>query len=219
MGSCPSPTRCCTAGSTSAPNTATSSMRPALRWRLHALSAGAGPRSSCWSSRFGLTVDQSIAAAIIGAANILLLWLVFAADRRDADRRCWLQGRVHVRERPLVAAGEGTVWLFAHLTAGAWRSPRSSWRCTGRVPSWPVPARARRSLARAVGLTMPLYLASTDDGRSTGHRSSPRSRSCRSSRSPGRFRDPGRRDDGVQRGAFRRPGRVQATCSTPARAS
>ena len=40
---------------------------------------------------FGLTVDQSIAAAIIGAANILLLWLVFV--RLDvtpiAAAGCW----------------------------------------------------------------------------------------------------------------------------------
>ena len=66
---------------------------------------------------FGPRFDQGIAAAIVGAANIVVLWLVFRRLRVAPTSRRWLLvafafGSVH-----WWAAGEGTVWLFAHIVA------------------------------------------------------------------------------------------------------
>jgi hypothetical protein len=66
---------------------------------------------------FGPGFDQGIAAALIGAANILLLWAVFRRLGVAPESRRWLLvafafGSVH-----WWAAGEGTVWLFAHIVA------------------------------------------------------------------------------------------------------
>lgn len=66
---------------------------------------------------FGPSFDQGIAAALVGAANIVLLWLVFRRLRVAPTSRRWLLvafafGSVH-----WWAAGEGTVWLFAHIVA------------------------------------------------------------------------------------------------------
>ena len=66
---------------------------------------------------FGPTVDQSIAAAIIGAANILLLWLVFVRLDVTPVARCWLLAAFAFGSVHWWAAGEGTVWLFAHISA------------------------------------------------------------------------------------------------------
>ena len=66
---------------------------------------------------FGPTVDQSIAAAIIGAANILLLWLVFVKLDVAPMSRCWLLAAFAFGSVHWWAAGEGTVWLFAHISA------------------------------------------------------------------------------------------------------
>lgn len=66
---------------------------------------------------FGATFDQGIVAALVGVANILLLRLVFRRLGVAADTQRWLLiafafGSVH-----WWAAGEGTVWLFAHVVA------------------------------------------------------------------------------------------------------
>lgn len=66
---------------------------------------------------FGPTFDQGIAAAVVGAVNVVLLWLVFRRLHVAPTSQRWLLiafafGSVH-----WWAAGEGTVWLFAHVTA------------------------------------------------------------------------------------------------------
>ena len=66
---------------------------------------------------FGPAFDQGIAAALVGAANIVLLRLVFRRLRVAVGAQRWLLvafafGSVH-----WWAAGEGTVWLFAHVVA------------------------------------------------------------------------------------------------------
>jgi hypothetical protein len=66
---------------------------------------------------FGPGFDQGIAAALIGATNIVLLWLVFRRLHVAPEARRWLLvafafGSVH-----WWAAGEGSVWLFAHIVS------------------------------------------------------------------------------------------------------
>ena len=66
---------------------------------------------------FGPTFDQGIAAAIVGAANIVLLWLVFRRLRVASTSQRWLLLAFALGSVHWWAAGEGTVWLFAHVVA------------------------------------------------------------------------------------------------------
>lgn len=109
---------------------------------------------------FGPNVDQGIAAAVLGAANIVLLWRVFARLHVDRDAGRWLLvafafGSVH-----WWAAGEGTVWLFAHLSA-VFFGLAALWLALGRTR--PFLAGLLLGLGAAsrvpVGLTLPLYAA------------------------------------------------------------
>ena len=66
---------------------------------------------------FGPVVDQGVVAAVIGGANVALLWLVFGAMRIPTVSAVWLSvafafGSVH-----WWSASEGTVWLFALIVA------------------------------------------------------------------------------------------------------
>lgn len=109
---------------------------------------------------FGPTVDQGVAAAVLGAVNIVLLWLVFRRLRVAEDARRWLLvafafGSVH-----WWAAGEGTVWLFAHLSAVTF-GLAALFLALGR--SSPLLAGILLGLGAAsrvpIGLTLPLYAA------------------------------------------------------------
>jgi hypothetical protein len=109
---------------------------------------------------FGPTIDQSIAAAIIGAANILLLWLVFVKLDVAPIARCWLLlafafGSVH-----WWAAGVATVWLFAHISAVFFALSALLLALNGTRPFLAGVLLGLGAASRVpVGLTMPLYLA------------------------------------------------------------
>lgn len=66
---------------------------------------------------FGPTFDQGIAAAVVGAVNILLLWLVFRRLHVEPMAQRWLLVAFALGSVHWWAAGEGTVWLFAHIVA------------------------------------------------------------------------------------------------------
>ena len=66
---------------------------------------------------FGPTFDQGIAAAIVGSINIILLWLVFRRLGVAPQSQRWLLVAFALGSVHWWAAGEGTVWLFAHITA------------------------------------------------------------------------------------------------------
>lgn len=66
---------------------------------------------------FGPSFDQGIAAAIVGGANVVLLWLVFRRLRVDRDASRWLLVAFALGSVHWWAAGEATVWLFAHVVA------------------------------------------------------------------------------------------------------
>lgn len=66
---------------------------------------------------FGPGFDQGIVAAALGGANVVLLWLILGRLRVEPAAAAWLTfafgfGSVH-----WWAASEGTVWLFALVTA------------------------------------------------------------------------------------------------------
>lgn len=66
---------------------------------------------------FGPGFDQGIMAAVLGGANVVLVWLVLGRLRVDPSAAGWLTvafgfGSVH-----WWAASEGTVWLFALVAA------------------------------------------------------------------------------------------------------
>ena len=66
---------------------------------------------------FGPTFDQGIAAAAVGAINVILLWLVFRRLGVAPQSQRWLLVAFALGSVHWWAAGEGTVWLFAHITA------------------------------------------------------------------------------------------------------
>ena len=66
---------------------------------------------------FGPTFDQGIAAAVVGAINVILLWLVFRRLGVAPQAQRWLLVAFALGSVHWWAAGEGTVWLFAHITA------------------------------------------------------------------------------------------------------
>ena len=66
---------------------------------------------------FGPTFDQGIAAAAVGAINVILLWLVFRRLGVNPQSQRWLLVAFALGSVHWWAAGEGTVWLFAHITA------------------------------------------------------------------------------------------------------
>ena len=109
---------------------------------------------------FGPTVDQSVAAAIIGAANILLLWLVFVKLDVAPVSRCWLLAAFAFGSVHWWAAGEGTVWLFAHLSAVFFALAALLLALHGTRPFLAGILLGLGAASRVpVGLTMPLYLA------------------------------------------------------------
>lgn len=109
---------------------------------------------------FGPTVDQSIAAAIIGAANILLLWLVFVRLDVTPVARCWLLAAFAFGSVHWWAAGEGTVWLFAHISAVFFALSALLLALHGTRPFLAGFLLGLGAASRVpVGLTMPLYLA------------------------------------------------------------
>jgi len=109
---------------------------------------------------FGPTVDQSIAAAIIGAANILLLWLVFVRFDVAPMARCWLLAAFAFGSVHWWAAGEATVWLFAHLCAVFFALSALLLALSGSRPFLAGILLGLGAASRVpVGLTMPLYLA------------------------------------------------------------
>ena len=109
---------------------------------------------------FGPTVDQSIAAAIIGAANILLLWLVFVKLDVAPIARCWLLAAFAFGSVHWWAAGEATVWLFAHISAVFFALSALLLALHGTRPFLAGFLLGLGAASRVpVGLTMPLYLA------------------------------------------------------------
>ncbi|CAN5495341.1 hypothetical protein BH20CHL7_BH20CHL7_16090 [soil metagenome] len=66
---------------------------------------------------FGPTFDQGIAAALVGAANVVLLSLVFRRLHVKVDAARWLLVAFALGSVHWWAAGEGSVWLFAHVSA------------------------------------------------------------------------------------------------------
>lgn len=109
---------------------------------------------------FGPTVDQSIAAAIIGAANILLLWLVFVKLDVAPTARCWLLAAFAFGSVHWWAAGEATVWLFAHISAVFFALSALLLALHGSRPFLAGLLLGLGAASRVpVGLTMPLYLA------------------------------------------------------------
>ena len=109
---------------------------------------------------FGPTVDQSIAAAVIGSANILLLWLVFVRLDVTPTSRCWLLAAFAFGSVHWWAAGEGTVWLFAHLCAVFFALGALLLALYGTRPFLAGLLLGLGAASRVpVGLTMPLYLA------------------------------------------------------------
>ena len=109
---------------------------------------------------FGPTVDQSIAAAIIGAANILLLWLVFVKLDVTPMARCWLLAAFAFGSVHWWAAGEATVWLFAHISAVFFALSALLLALHGTRPFLAGLLLGLGAASRVpVGLTMPLYLA------------------------------------------------------------
>jgi hypothetical protein len=109
---------------------------------------------------FGPTVDQSIAAAIIGAANILLLWLVFVKLDVAPMSRCWLLAAFAFGSVHWWAAGEGTVWLFAHISAVFFALAALLLALHGTRPFLAGLLLGLGAASRVpIGLTMPLYLA------------------------------------------------------------
>ena len=109
---------------------------------------------------FGPTVDQSIAAAIIGAANILLLWLVFVKLDVTPMARCWLLAAFAFGSVHWWAAGEATVWLFAHISAVFFALSALLLALHGTRPFLAGFLLGLGAASRVpVGLTMPLYLA------------------------------------------------------------
>jgi hypothetical protein len=109
---------------------------------------------------FGPTVDQSIAAAVIGSANILLLWLVFVRLDVTPASRCWLLAAFAFGSVHWWAAGEGTVWLFAHLCAVFFALGALLLALYGTRPFLAGLLLGLGAASRVpVGLTMPLYVA------------------------------------------------------------
>jgi hypothetical protein len=109
---------------------------------------------------FGPTIDQSIAAAIIGAANILLLWLVFVKLDVAPMSRCWLLAAFAFGSVHWWAAGEATVWLFAHISAVFFALSALLLALYGTRPFLAGVLLGLGAASRVpVGLTMPLYLA------------------------------------------------------------
>jgi hypothetical protein len=109
---------------------------------------------------FGPTIDQSIAAAIIGAANILLLWLVFVKLDVTPIARCWLLAAFAFGSVHWWAAGEATVWLFAHISAVFFALAALLLALYGTRPFLAGFLLGLGAASRVpVGLTMPLYLA------------------------------------------------------------
>ena len=109
---------------------------------------------------FGPTFDQGIVAALVGAANIVLLRLVFRRLGVAPQAQRWLLvafafGSVH-----WWAAGEGTVWLFAHVVA-VFVGLAALLLALHRTK--PVVAGLLLGLGAAarvpIGLTLPLYAA------------------------------------------------------------
>ena len=109
---------------------------------------------------FGPSIDQSIAAAIIGAANILLLWLVFVKLDVTPIARCWLLAAFAFGSVHWWAAGEATVWLFAHISAVFFALAALLLALYGTRPFLAGFLLGLGAASRVpVGLTMPLYLA------------------------------------------------------------
>ncbi len=108
----------------------------------------------------GPTFDQGIAAALVGTLNIVLLWRVFCRLRVAQVSRRWLLvafafGSVH-----WWAAGEGTVWLFAHLAAVCFALSALLLALERQRPFVAGVLLALGAASRVpVGLTLPLYAA------------------------------------------------------------
>ena len=109
---------------------------------------------------FGPTFDQGIAAAIVGAINVLLLWLVFRRLHVAPMAQRWLLVAFALGSVHWWAAGEATVWLFAHIVAVCFALAALTLALDRR---WPFLAGVLLGLGAAsrvpVGLTIPLYAA------------------------------------------------------------
>jgi hypothetical protein len=66
---------------------------------------------------FGLGFDQGIVAAVIGGANVALVWLVLLRMNVNSNAAGWLTVAFAIGSVHWWAASEGTVWLFALVTA------------------------------------------------------------------------------------------------------
>lgn len=109
---------------------------------------------------FGPTFDQGIAAAIVGGINVLLLWHVFRRLHVAPMSQRWLLVAFALGSVHWWAAGEATVWLFAHVVAVCFALAALTLALDRR---WPFLAGVLLGLGAAsrvpVGLTIPLYAA------------------------------------------------------------
>jgi hypothetical protein len=109
---------------------------------------------------FGPTFDQSIAAALLGSANILLLWLVFRRLHVVPISRAWLLSAFAIGSVHWWAAGEATVWLFAHLAAVFFGLAALLLALHGTQPFLAGLLLGLGAASRVpLGLTVPLYAA------------------------------------------------------------
>ena len=109
---------------------------------------------------FGPTFDQSIAAALVGAANIFLLWLVFRRLHVAPISRYWLLTAFAFGSVHWWAAAEGTVWLFAHLAAVLFGLSALLLALHGTRPFLAGFLLGLGAASRVpLGLTLPLYAA------------------------------------------------------------
>jgi len=109
---------------------------------------------------FGPSFDQGIAAAIVGGLNVILLWLVFRRLHVAPMSQRWLLVAFALGSVHWWAAGEATVWLFAHIVAVCFALAALALALDRR---WPLLAGLLLGLGAAsrvpVGLTIPLYAA------------------------------------------------------------
>ena len=109
---------------------------------------------------FGPGFDQGIATALVGGANVALLWLLLRRAGVGSAPSGWLTAAFAIGSVHWWAAGTGTVWLHAQIVAIFFALLALHLAIRRR---WPFVAGLLLGCAAAsrlpMGLTLPLYLA------------------------------------------------------------